>query len=67
MQALNVAVVGSEVHGLVPLDAMLLAAEYYIEEDNILVLDERQKVRLVVDRLRLTSVTEFKPEEKILE
>ena len=53
--------------GLVPLRAMLLAAEYYIEKEGLLVLHERQKIRLVVERLGLSAISEFKPEEKIIE
>ncbi|HCY84695.1 MAG TPA: glutamate formimidoyltransferase [Desulfobacteraceae bacterium] len=64
---LNVAVTGSEIVGVVPLEAMLMAAEYYIEKEGLFVLDEDQKVRLAVERLGLNSVAPFKPEEKIIE
>ena len=58
---------GSEVVGLLPLAAILAAAEYYIQREGLFVLHERQKVRLAVDRLGLHSVTEFRPDEKIIE
>ncbi|MCK5250024.1 MAG: glutamate formimidoyltransferase, partial [Spirochaetaceae bacterium] len=64
---LNVAVVGSEIVGLIPLDAILEAAEYYIEKENLFILDEDQKIRLVVERLGLASVAPFIPKEKIIE
>lgn len=64
---LNIGVAGSEIVGLVPLEAILDAAEFYIEEENLFILDERQKVRLVVDRLGLSSIHPFVPEEKIIE
>jgi glutamate formiminotransferase / formiminotetrahydrofolate cyclodeaminase len=64
---LNVAVAGSEIVGLVPLEAILMAAEYYIERENLFILDERQKIRLAVDRLGLSSLHPFRPEEKIIE
>ena len=64
---LNVAVTGSEIVGVVPLEAVIAAAEYYIEKENLFVLDEDQKVRLAVERLGLNSVGPFKPEEKIIE
>ena len=64
---LNVGVAGSEVVGLVPLEAVLRAADYYMEKENLFILDERQKVRLVVDRLGLSSLHPFVPEEKIIE
>ena len=64
---LNVAVTGSEVVGVVPLESILMAAEYYIEKENLFILDEDQKVRLAIERLGLNSVAPFKPEEKIIE
>lgn len=53
--------------GLLPLSAILAAAEYYIDRDNLFILHERQKVRLAVERLGLNSLSEFKPEKKIIE
>ncbi len=64
---LNVAVVGSEIVGLVPLEALLLAADYYIERENLLITDERAKVRLAVERLGLSSVAPFVPQERVIE
>jgi glutamate formiminotransferase / formiminotetrahydrofolate cyclodeaminase len=66
-RTLRVGIAGSEIVGLVPRDAILAAAEYYIEKEDLFILDERQKVRLVIDRLGLSSLHEFKPEEKIIE
>ncbi len=65
--ALNVGVAGSEIVGLVPLEAILQAADYYIEKENLFILAERQKVRLAIDRLGLSSIHPFRPEEKIIE
>ncbi len=64
---LNVGVTGSEIVGVVPLEAILKAADYYIEKENLFVLDEDQKVRLAVERLGLNSVARFNPQEKIIE
>lgn len=66
-QSLNLAVVGSEVVGLVPLAPMLMAAEYYMKKEGLFILHEHQKIRLVVERMGLNSVSEFKPKEKIIE
>ncbi len=66
-QALKVAVTGSEIVGLVPLEALLMAADYYIDKEKLFVYEEDQKVRLVVDRLGLSSVAHFDPREKIIE
>lgn len=64
---LKVAVVGSEIVGLLPLAAMLMAADDYIARDNLLIYEEDQKIRLVVDRLGLNAVAPFDPHEKIIE
>jgi glutamate formiminotransferase/formiminotetrahydrofolate cyclodeaminase len=66
-EALNVGVAGSEVVGLVPLASILMAADYYMEKENLFILDEDQKVRLAVERLGLSSVAPFDPQEKIIE
>ncbi len=64
---LNVAVAGSELVGLIPLEAMLMAADYYMEKENLFILDERQKISLVVNRLGLNSVSQFDPDKRIIE
>ena len=53
--------------GLVPLAPLLMAADYYIKKEGLFILHEHQKIRLVVERLGLNSVAEFKPQEKIIE
>jgi glutamate formiminotransferase / formiminotetrahydrofolate cyclodeaminase len=64
---LDVGVAGSEIVGLVPREAILAAADYYMEKENLFIVDERQKVMLAVDRLGLSSLHPFKPDEKIIE
>lgn len=66
-KTISVGVGGSEIVGLVPLEAILQAAEYYIEQENLFIIDERQKVQLVIDRLGLNSVQQFDPQKKIIE
>ena len=66
-RGLKLAVAGSELVGLIPLAAVLLAAEHYIEKENLFLLDERQKIRLVVERLGLSSVQPFVPDKRIIE
>jgi glutamate formiminotransferase/formiminotetrahydrofolate cyclodeaminase len=65
--ALNVGVAGSEIVGLVPLEAIRMAADYYIEKENLFIIDDDQKVRLAVERLGLSSVAPFNPQEKIID
>lgn len=64
---IGVGVAGSELVGLIPLEAMLKAAEFYIERENLFILDEDQKIKLVIDRLGLSSVSQFNPAERIIE
>ncbi len=65
--ALNLAVAGSEIVGVVPLQALLMAADYYIEKENLFLFEEQQKIRLAVERLGLGSVAPFQACEKIIE
>ena len=53
--------------GLVPLKAMFMAAEYYIQQENLFIVHERQKLLLVVQRLGLNTLAEFNLQEKIIE
>lgn len=64
---LKIAVAGSQIVGVVPLRAILQAAEYYIEKEGLFILDEDQKVRLAVERLGLNSIAPFDPKAKIIE
>jgi len=66
-RALRLAVAGSELVGLIPLRAMLMAADHYIAKEGLFILDERQKIRLAVERLGLSSVSPFVPEKRIIE
>ncbi|XP_033097994.1 formimidoyltransferase-cyclodeaminase-like isoform X2 [Anneissia japonica] len=63
----NVGVCGSQVVGIIPLKAILSAAEYYIQRDNLFILEESQKVRLAINRLGLSSVSQFNPKDRIIE
>ncbi len=66
-EKLQVGVAGSEIVGLLPLEAMLMAAEHYIAKENLFIYEEDQKIRLVVDRLGLNTVAPFDPAAKIIE
>ena len=47
LQELNLAVVGSQIVGLVPLKAIMESADHYMEKEGVFVLEEDQKIRLV--------------------
>lgn len=64
---LGLAVTGSELVGLVPLQSILAAAEFYIEKEGLMVLEEDQKVHLAINRLGLSTLSPFNPKERIIE
>jgi glutamate formiminotransferase/formiminotetrahydrofolate cyclodeaminase len=66
-RALKLAVAGSEIVGLIPLQALLMAAEHYIEAEGLFILDEKQKIRLAADRLGLGAVSPFVPSRRVIE
>ncbi|XP_074404093.1 formimidoyltransferase-cyclodeaminase isoform X2 [Zonotrichia albicollis] len=66
-QELNLPVVGSQLVGLVPKKAILDAADFYIKKEKLFILEEEQKIRLVVSRLGLDSLSPFHPRERIIE
>jgi len=66
-KALGLAVAGSEIVGIVPLESLIMAADYYIEKENLFIYEEDQKVRLAIERLGLNSVATFNPQDKVIE
>ena len=60
-------VLGSEIIGLVPLQPLLEAAEFYIKEGGYFVLEEKSKVQLAINKLGLSQIKEFDPETRIIE
>lgn len=66
-QRLNIATAGSELVGLIPLEAILNAADYYIQKENLFIIEEQQKIRLVIERLGLNSISNFDPNKRIIE
>jgi glutamate formiminotransferase/formiminotetrahydrofolate cyclodeaminase len=64
---LNIAVAGSEIVGIVPLESLVMAADYYIEKEGLFIYEEEQKVRLAIERLGLNSVAPFISGDKVIE
>ena len=60
-------VCGSEIVGVLPLKAILNVADYYIQTENLLLLEEDLKVQYVISRLGLSFLNQFNPREKIIE
>jgi glutamate formiminotransferase / formiminotetrahydrofolate cyclodeaminase len=64
---LKLAVAGSELVGLVPMAAIELAAKHYVEKEDLFIVDESQRVRLVVERLGLSSIAPFVADKRIID
>lgn len=61
-------VTGSELVGLVPLQAMLDAADYFlIKQQRSLGVSESEKVKIAVKSLGLDDLKPFNPQERIIE
>ncbi|XP_072340139.1 formimidoyltransferase-cyclodeaminase isoform X2 [Scyliorhinus torazame] len=64
---LDLPVVGSQIVGLLPLKAVMDAAEFYMKKENLFILEEEHKIRLVISRLGLDSLAPFNAKERIIE
>jgi glutamate formiminotransferase/formiminotetrahydrofolate cyclodeaminase len=61
-------VTGSELIGLIPLQAMLDAADYYlIKQERSLGIAESEKIKIAIKSLGLDDLKPFNPKEKIIE
>ena len=61
-------VTGSEVVGLLPLEPLLEAGKYYISKQNTsLSVPENEIVDIAIKSLGLTDISDFKPNEKIID
>ena len=59
---------GSEIVGLTPLKALLMAADFYLAQSEASSdISEADKVALAVDRLGLSQLDQFNPQTKIIE
>ena len=66
--ARGIRVTGSEIIGLIPLQAMLDAADYYlIKQKRSLGISETEKIKIAVKSLGLDDLKPFHPKEKIIE
>jgi glutamate formiminotransferase/formiminotetrahydrofolate cyclodeaminase len=61
-------VTGSELVGLVPLQAMLDAADFYLtKQQRSLGISDREKIKIAVKSLGLDDLKPFNPKERIIE
>lgn len=66
---LKISVTGSELIGLLPKDALLDSAKFYLNKQNKIMLGmpHEEVFDLVIQNLNLSQITPFIPEEKVLE
>ncbi len=66
--ARGIRVTGSELVGLIPLKAMLDAADYFLQKQQRSTgISEKEKIKIAIKSLGLDELTPFKPEERIIE
>ncbi len=67
-EKLGLRVTGSELVGLIPLEALLIAGRYYLEKQGKSSgVPEKELIRTAVVSLGLNDVSQFDPEKKIIE
>ncbi|UCB58534.1 MAG: glutamate formimidoyltransferase [Thermoplasmatales archaeon] len=64
---LGIKATGSEIVGLVPKESLILAGKYYSEKEKTNIIDELELVNLAVEKLGLSDLYLFKPEQKVIE
>jgi len=63
----EVTVTGSEIVGLVPKDSLVLAGRFYAKKEKKKIDDEDELVNLAIERLGLSDLYPFNPDEKVIE
>lgn len=63
----GVTVTGSEIVGLVPKDSLVLAGRFYAKKEKKKIDDEDELVNLAIERLGLSDLYPFNPDEKVIE
>ncbi|RLF37294.1 MAG: glutamate formimidoyltransferase [Thermoplasmata archaeon] len=66
-EKLGVKVTGSEIVGLVPEEALVMAGRFYAEKNGRKISDREELVSIAIEKLGLSDLYPFKPEEKIIE
>ena len=64
---LGVKATGSEIVGLVPKESLILAGKFYSKKDGLKISDEEELVSIGIEKLGLSELYPFKPEEKVIE
>jgi len=63
----KVKVTGSEIVGLVPKESLIMAGKFYSKKEKKNISDEEEIINLAIEKLGLSDLYPFKPDEKIIE
>ncbi len=66
-KTLGTEVTGSEIVGLVPKDALVMAGKFYSEKLKLNLQNEKDLIRCAIDHLGLNQLAEFDPARKIID
>jgi len=66
-EKLGAKVTGSEIVGLVPKESLVIAGRFYSEKEKMKITNEDELVNLAIDKLGLSELYPFNPEEKVIE
>jgi len=66
-EKLGAKVTGSEIVGLVPKESLIIAGKFYSKKEGIKISNENEYVNLAIEKLGLSRLYTFKPEEKIID
>jgi len=66
-EKLGVKITGSEIVGVVPKESLVLAGKFYAKKEKLNIKNDDEFVTLAIDRLDLSQLYQFKPEEKVIE
>ena len=66
-EKLGAEVTGSEIVGLVPKESLVLAGKFYSEKESNKVTDEEELVAIAIEKLGLSQLYPFNPEEKVID
>ncbi len=66
-EKLSVKVTGSEIVGLVPKESLVIAGKFYQKKEGFKISNDDEYVSLAIEKLGLSQLYMFKPEEKIID
>jgi glutamate formiminotransferase/formiminotetrahydrofolate cyclodeaminase len=66
-EKLGVKATGSEIVGVVPIESLILAGKFYAKKEDLNISDEEELVNLAIEKLGLSELYPFKPDEKVIE